>query len=155
MCDMGNKLWYERDLCSCDSFTRHLLVANPTGTRSLWQYFSLVHNSGKDGLRADRNQNTESLVLVSKHSFYWYLEVLFIYSLSYVDNYNLDTSTSAPPSAPVLILNFMGFLQDNKPMGNCYPWNHVWHHQTILWCTGGLWQPVRNTDTHSKSIPVR
>ena len=36
MCDMGNKLWYERDLCSCDSFTRHLLVANPTGTHSLW-----------------------------------------------------------------------------------------------------------------------
>ena len=36
MCDMGNKLWYERDLCICDSFTRHLLVVNPTGICSLW-----------------------------------------------------------------------------------------------------------------------
>ena len=79
MCDMGNKLWYERDLCSCDSFTRHLLVVNPTGTRSLWH---LVPNVGPGAFCLCESKTVENaqkckkwfpvqLTLLHEHSVFW------------------------------------------------------------------------------------
>ena len=82
MCDMGNKLWYERDLFSCDSFTRHLLVANPTGTCSLWH---LAPNKGPGAFCLCESKTVENaqkckkwfpvqLTLLHEHSVFWGLE---------------------------------------------------------------------------------
>ena len=82
MCDMGNKLWYERDLCICDSFTRHLLVVNPTGKSSLWH---LAPNKGPGAFCLFESKTVENaqkckkwfpvqLTLLHEHSVFWGLE---------------------------------------------------------------------------------
>ena len=82
MCDMGNKLWYERHLCICDSFTRHLLVANSTGKSSLWHWCPIrdqEHSACLSQILMEMPKNAKNgsqvqLTLLHEHSVFWGLE---------------------------------------------------------------------------------